>query len=284
MVVRAAKGAGIVTSLVLQSLDLDEIDWEWVGNDVAQVQTNYFSKGCDAVFDRGTYAAVANPQDEFHTYTINWTPEKLEWIVNGAVVRTLNKAGLSGCSGYPQTPMQIKLGTWVGGRADKPNGTIEWSGGLADFKPGHPNYVGYYQKVSIVDYMGGDGTPGSGASEATEYEWTDNSGDSDSIKIIGGDGKGGNGGGKTTTSSSSTKSSTKTSSSTTLQTVTSSSASGTASPSGDAESSGSSDSGSPGPSKTGGDAPAQSSNVPSGSEKLALPLGMGLVALIAALL
>lgn len=303
VVVRAAQGAGIVTSLVLQSLDLDEIDWEMIGNDAAQVQANYFSKGCTTAYDRGSFHPVANPQAEFHTYTINWTPTKLDFIVNGAVVRTLNKAGLSGCSGYPQTPMQIKLGTWVGGRKDKPPGVIQWAGGLADFENKPPGgFTGYYQKVTVTDYMGGDGSPGSGASEATEYEWTDKSGDFGSIKVIGGDGKD-SGDDKTTTTSSATKSSTQTSSSTTLSTVTSSSsesssessskssASGTgsaspsASPSGGLESSGSSNgTGSAGASKTdGANAPAQTSAKASGSEKLALPLGMGFAALIAAL-
>ncbi|KAK4219900.1 concanavalin A-like lectin/glucanase domain-containing protein [Rhypophila decipiens] len=282
---RAAKGAGIVTSLVLQSLDLDEIDWEWIGNDVAQVQTNYFSKGCDKVFDRGTYEPVANPQDEFHTYTIEWTPKELKWIINGQVVRTLVNTGLEGCSGYPQTPMQIKLGTWVGGRDDKPEGTVTWAGGLANFD--EAPFKGYYRKVTIVDYMGGDGTPGSGAKEATEYQWTDHSGHADSIKVLV-DGKSDDSE-KTTTSSS--KTSTKTAPSTTLTTVTSSGASSTPSASGsstpsDSETSGTgTGTGGAGPTNTGGAAPSQSTGpVNSGSDKLALPLGVGLAALIAALL
>lgn len=280
---RAAKGAGIVTSLVLQSLDLDEIDWEWIGNDVAQVQTNYFSKGCDKVYDRGTYEPVSNPQDEFHTYTIEWTPKELKWIINGAVVRTLVNSGLEGCSGYPQTPMQIKLGTWVGGRDDKPAGTVEWAGGLANFD--EAPFLGYYRRITITDYMGGDGTPGSGAKEATEYEWTDHSGSAESIKVIA-DGKSSDDD-KTTTSSSATKSATKSSTSTTLATVTSSSASSTASAS---ESSAPSDepsttsTGAGGATNTGGAATSQTSGpASSGSGKLAASL-MGVAALFAALL
>jgi hypothetical protein len=37
-VMKAAPGAGIVSSFVLQSDDLDEIDWEWLGADANQVQ------------------------------------------------------------------------------------------------------------------------------------------------------------------------------------------------------------------------------------------------------
>lgn len=42
---KAAPGAGIVSSFVLQSDTLDEIDWEWLGADPDEVQSNYFGKG-----------------------------------------------------------------------------------------------------------------------------------------------------------------------------------------------------------------------------------------------
>ncbi|KAK4159103.1 glycoside hydrolase [Cladorrhinum sp. PSN259] len=211
--VRAARGVGVVTSFVLQSDDLDEIDWEWLGGDATQVQTNFFSKGCTDTYDRGGYSPVADPVNKFHTYTIKWTPEQLDWIIDGAVVRTLKNTGIEGCAGYPQSPMQIKLGTWVAGRKDAPKGTIEWAGGITNFADAP--FEGYYQSIRIVDYMGGK-------TEATEYKYGDKSGTWQSIKVI-------NGGSDSSdsTSSSITKSATKTSTSsaTTLSTLTSSTAS-----------------------------------------------------------
>ncbi|KAL0467676.1 cell wall glucanosyltransferase [Neurospora intermedia] len=178
--VRAAFGKGVVTSFVLQSDDLDEIDWEWIGSDTTQVQTNYFSKGCTETYDRGGFSTVANPQNEFHTYTIKWTPTQLDWIIDGAVVRTLKAADAKGCAGFPQTPMQIKLGTWVAGRKDAAQGTIEWAGGITDFSEGP--FMGYYQSIKIQDFMGGDGT--TGAKDATEYQYGDKSGTWQSIKVL----------------------------------------------------------------------------------------------------
>ncbi|KAK4200827.1 family 16 putative glycoside hydrolase [Triangularia verruculosa] len=205
---RAARGAGIVTSFVLQSDDLDEIDWEWLGGDNAQVQHNYFSKGCTETYDRGGFSPVADPIGAFHTYTIKWTSEQLDWIIDGQVVRTLKNTGIEGCAGYPQSPMQIKLGTWVAGRKDAPQGTIEWAGGLANFADGP--FDGYYQSLKIVDYMGGQ-------KEATEYQYGDKSGTWQSIKVIGGDGV------VSSSSSVTSKATTKTgTSATTLQTVSSS--------------------------------------------------------------
>ncbi|KAK0709674.1 concanavalin A-like lectin/glucanase domain-containing protein, partial [Lasiosphaeria miniovina] len=177
--VRAAPGAGIVTSFVLQSDDLDEIDWEWVGSDTAQAQTNYFSKGCTTVYDRGGFSPIANPQSNFNTYSIDWTPTRLNWEINGVVVRTLNAANANGCSGYPQTPMQIKLGTWVGGLKTAAPGTIEWAGGLANFA--NAPFVGAYETIRIQDYMGGDGV--TGPKDASEYQYTDKSGTWQSIKV-----------------------------------------------------------------------------------------------------
>lgn len=214
MTVRAARGAGIVTSFVLQSDDLDEIDWEWLGGDNAQVQTNYFSKGCTETYDRGGFSPVADPINQFHTYTIRWTPEQLDWIIDGAVVRTLRNTGIEGCAGYPQSPMQIKLGTWVAGRPDAPQGTIDWAGGLANFDDAP--FDGYYQSLRIQDFMGG-------RSEATEYHYGDRSGRWESIEVIN------DGTEVDPTSSVSSASRTRTSSATTLSTVTSTTSAATSS-------------------------------------------------------
>jgi beta-glucanase (GH16 family) len=202
---KAAPGNGIVTSIVLESDDLDEVDWEWVGGDNTKVQTNYFSKGCTETYDRGGFTAVASPLTEYHTYTLKWTREKLEWIINGQVVRTLNSAGLSGCAGYPQTPMRVKLGSWVAGKEGNAPGTIEWSGGMANFA--NAPFNAYYKSIRIQDFMGGGG-----AKEATEYQYTDRSGTWQSIKVVN-DGKAVDNDDKSTTSSAS-KTATKTGSST----------------------------------------------------------------------
>jgi beta-glucanase (GH16 family) len=214
---KAAPGKGIVTSVVLQSDDLDEIDWEWVGSDNTQVQTNYFSKGCTEVYDRGGYSPVTNPVGDFHTYTIKWTRERLDWIIDGAVVRTLLASNAKGCSGFPQSPMQVKLGTWVAGKPSAAPGTIEWAGGLANFADAP--FKAYYKSIKVQDFMGGGS-----AKEATEYQYTDRSGTWQSIKVVN-DGKAVDDDKSTTTSSgSTTKSTTKTTgSATTLSTVTPSS-------------------------------------------------------------
>ncbi|KAF7545480.1 hypothetical protein G7046_g9558 [Stylonectria norvegica] len=173
--VQAANGKGIVTSAVLQSDDLDEIDWEWVGGDNAQAQSNYFSKGNTATYDRGAYHPVSSPLTSYHKYSVEWTSTAVVWLIDDHPVRTLNAADAT--EGFPQTPMQIKLGTWVAGGKDTPEGTVTWAGGYTDFDDAPFN--AYYKSITIVDYAGKDSPDG--ASKAEQYTYSDNSGSWESI-------------------------------------------------------------------------------------------------------
>ncbi|KAJ4266342.1 hypothetical protein NW762_004326 [Fusarium torreyae] len=179
VVVQAAKGQGIVTSAVLQSDDLDEIDWEWVGGDDAQVQSNYFSKGDTTTYDRAQYHAVGGPLTTTHKYSIEWTSTKIDWLIDDQIVRTLNAADAKGTAGFPQTPMQVKLGTWVAGGKNSNEGTREWAGGYTDFDDAP--FDAYYRSITIIDYAGKD-APGQNKG-AKEYVYGDNSGDWTSIKV-----------------------------------------------------------------------------------------------------
>ncbi|RFN46722.1 hypothetical protein FIE12Z_9050 [Fusarium flagelliforme] len=180
VVVQAAKGAGIVTSVVLQSDDLDEIDWEWTGGDDARVQSNYFAKGDTTSYDRAIYHPVSTPLDTTHKYSVEWTSKKIDWLIDDVVVRTLNAAEVANRKGYemPQTPMQVKLGTWVAGGKNSNEGTREWAGGFTDFK--QAPFDAYYRSVTIIDYAGKDAP---GQSGAKEYVWTDKTGSWESIKV-----------------------------------------------------------------------------------------------------
>ncbi|KAG6010901.1 hypothetical protein E4U21_002570 [Claviceps maximensis] len=179
--VQAAPGAGIITSAVLQSDDLDEIDWEWVGGDNHQVQTNYFTKGDTTTYDRGAFHAVDSPTTSFHTYTLEWTSKAVNWMIDGKTVRTLSSDAVKGK--FPQTPMQVKLGTWCAGGKDSPPGTRQWAGGYTDFSKAPFN--AYYKSISIVDYAGKD-SPAKGG--VKEYVYGDMSGTWQSIKVVGGAG------------------------------------------------------------------------------------------------
>ncbi|KAG9253745.1 glycoside hydrolase family 16 protein [Emericellopsis atlantica] len=179
----AAAGQGIVTSLVFESADLDEIDWEWVGGDNEQVQSNYFGKGDTTTYDRGAYHPVSKPLTTLHKYSLDWTKDRINWEIDGEVVRTLTYDEAKSGTRYPQTPMEVKIGTWVAGGKNSAKGTVEWAGGYTDFDKAPFN--AYYKSISIVDYAGGDAPT---TDDIKEYVWTDHTGSYESIKVVKGDG------------------------------------------------------------------------------------------------
>jgi len=168
---KAAPGAGIVSSFVMQSDDLDEIDWEWIGSDTARAQSNYFGKGNTTTYDRGQFHPVGAPEASFHTYAVNWTKETTTWLIDGNPIRTLNFADAVGGANYPQTPMNIRLGNWVAGDPKNAAGTIQWAGGLTDFSQGP--FSMFVQSVKIVNY-----NPG------TSYKYGDQTGNWQSIQVL----------------------------------------------------------------------------------------------------
>ena len=181
---KAAPGAGIVSTLVLQSDDLDEIDMEWLGADSTEVQTNYFGKGQVTTFNRGAFNPAPNNQGEFVTYTVEWTSEQITWSVGNSIVRVLTPA-TADADQYPQTPMQIKFGAWSGGDPSNAPGTIQWARGPTDYADGPFTMV--VQSLSVTDYSTG-----------TQYKYGDTSGTWESIQAVGGTINGNLGGAATT--------------------------------------------------------------------------------------
>jgi len=171
-VLKAAPGTGIVSSAVLQSDCLDEIDWEWLGGDDTQAQSNYFGKGITTTYNRGAFHAAANNHDEFHTYSVDWTADQIVWQIDGTTVRAMTQAEAE-TGQYPQTPMVVKVGAWAGGDPSNPEGTIEWAGGETDYSAGP--FTMYLKSIHVQDYSTG-----------TEYTYSGSSGTWESIQSTGG--------------------------------------------------------------------------------------------------
>lgn len=172
-VIKAAPGTGIVSSALLQSDCLDEIDWEWIGGDNAQVQSNFFGKGItNSGGNHGAFHAATNNHDQYHTYTMDWTAEQIVWQVDGVTVRAATAADAIPGQ-YPQTPMQVRMGAWAGGDPRNPPGTISWAGGPTDYSAGP--FTMYIKSIKVTDYSTG-----------TSYSYGDQSGTWGSIRSQGG--------------------------------------------------------------------------------------------------
>lgn len=175
VIMKAAPGRGIVSSAILQSECLDEIDWEFLGSSPKGL-TNYYGKG-NTTFDKSRgldLDLAAKPQDGYHNYTLDWTRERIQWLVDDKMVRELKFDDALGGKNYPQTPMNVRIGIWSGGDEDNNSqGTVEWAGGPTDFK--EAPFVMSIQKVYVEDYT-----------SAKEYSWDDmdESGNWQKVKVI----------------------------------------------------------------------------------------------------
>ncbi|KAJ5246257.1 hypothetical protein N7468_001240 [Penicillium chermesinum] len=167
---KASAGTGIISTYMLLSDDLDEIDWEQISTYPTSIQTDYFGKGNTTAYDRDTTVPVINPETEFHTYSLDWTPSRINWLLDGEVVRTLNYHDAVDGYNYPQTPCRIKIGIWAGGDPSNGEGTIEWAGGVTDYSAAP--FTMYVESVNVTNYY-----------PASSYTYTDKTGAYTSIKL-----------------------------------------------------------------------------------------------------
>jgi len=165
---QAAAGTGIISSLVLLSDDLDEIDWEIMGGNTTSVENNYYGKGNQSERN-ALYYPCDGPQEGFHNYTVHWTKDVLEWHLDGHMIRSLAPSDAPG--GYPQTPSYFKMGIWAGGDPSEPVGVQQWAGGTTDYSKGPFTMI--IRNVTITDYT----------TNATSYSFGDHSGSYESIKV-----------------------------------------------------------------------------------------------------
>jgi beta-glucanase (GH16 family) len=173
VIMKAGAGQGVVSSIVLLSDALDEIDWEWIGGNHTHVQTNYFAKG-KPDFKNALWHPVDNPQDGFHNYTVNWQQDKIDWYIDTQLVRSLAFEEADGGKSFPQTPSDVRLGIWAGGDPDNPNGTISWAGGEIDYDNGP--YTQTVASVRVTDHTLG----------STQYIYGDQTGTYQSIRTANG--------------------------------------------------------------------------------------------------
>lgn len=168
---KAASGTGIISSMMLLSDDLDEIDWEFMGGNSTHAETNYFGKGAQDFHNAIYYPVNNGVQDDYHNYTIDWTKDRLEFHIDGSLVRTLLPKEANNSLNYPQTPMRLSLGIWAGGDPTLPEGTRQWAGGDTNYNDGP--FTMYVRSTRITDY-----------SKAKEYVYGDTSGSFESIKLV----------------------------------------------------------------------------------------------------
>jgi len=174
LLLKVAPGQGIISSMMWLSDTLDEVDWEFFGTNATAAQSNYFGKGEQDFHNAEYFEANGDVHDDFHNYTTIWTKDKLEWWLDGNLVRTLLPKDAKGGRNFPQTPMKLSMGIWAAGDPSMPKGTREWAGGDTDF--GKAPFTMCVKSVRVED-----GTKG-----VKEYSYGDRTGSWQSIKTVSG--------------------------------------------------------------------------------------------------
>lgn len=133
--------SGLNFNIYLSSLEgdksQDEIDFEFLGKDKTIVQTNYYTTGTgsrEEIHDLGFDCS-----DGFHEYVINWLPNSIEWLIDGKLVRKVERE--SGSS-FPEKPMFLYASVWDASYIDEARWTGPYIGSDAP-------YVCHYKDIQV---------------------------------------------------------------------------------------------------------------------------------------
>ncbi|KAJ2848630.1 putative glycosidase CRH2 [Coemansia brasiliensis] len=167
----ASVATGVVTSfIIINEQTGDEIDFEWVGKDPAQVQTNYYyQKELD--YTKMTAYSMADTSAEYHDYTIDWSEDRIVWLVDNQPIRELKRQDTfdpqSNVYKYPTSESRVSFGIWDGGNSGA-QGTQEWSGYPTPWTPSTV-YQAFVDSVTI-ECAGGSSKPSDGGEQPTGSE------------------------------------------------------------------------------------------------------------------
>lgn len=145
--VKSSRDKGVVTAFITFSDVQDEIDFEFMGYNLTNPQTNYYAQGI-LNYTNSRNTSATNTYENWHYYEVDWQEDYLTWLIDGEVVRTLEKENTYNETAdrynYPQTPSRIQFSLWPGGSTLNSVGTIEWAGGEIDWDSDDITDYGYY--------------------------------------------------------------------------------------------------------------------------------------------
>lgn len=137
----------------------------------------------------GQNITLSDTFNNYHTYTIDWTPEQITWSIDGQVGRVKKRSDTWNSTAnrydYPQTPARVQLSLWPGGLPTNGEGTINWAGGLVDWDNSEDikNNGYYYASIKDVSIQCYDPPSGTKKSGSTSYVITKKPGTQDTVEI-----------------------------------------------------------------------------------------------------
>lgn len=182
-----SQGKGVVTAFIMMSDVKDEIDFEFVGTDINNVQSNYYSQGVTVYTNSKNLTVEPDTVSKVHEYCIDWKEDELKWFIDGNEERSVSRSDTwnktSGRFDYPQTPSRIMLSLWPAGTQENEKGTVEWAGGYIDWNSQYMQNGYYYamvNQVTVECYDAPDGAKGSGDKS---YKYTDKAATNNTVEL-----------------------------------------------------------------------------------------------------
>ncbi len=113
VVMRPAKGSGVVSSFFTHTFDLfgdphDEIDFEFLGNNTRMVSVNSFTNG--KAFGPKQIKLPFDAAQHKHLYAFEWLPDRIDWYVDDQRVHTITSEDYP----IPQAPGRLMMSIWTG--------------------------------------------------------------------------------------------------------------------------------------------------------------------------
>ncbi|KAI8883419.1 glycoside hydrolase family 16 protein [Backusella circina FSU 941] len=148
--IRSASVGGAITAFIMIADEGDEIDFELLGGDTNHAYTNFFwGHHVEYLINGGKHEIPGNPIDTaFHKYTIDWQPEKIEWLIDDKLIRTQFKKDTCGRQGecrFPSKPARIQFGLWDG---SYDSGTAQWARGPIDWTQ-HSSISAHVKELTV---------------------------------------------------------------------------------------------------------------------------------------
>lgn len=136
--------------------------------------------------DQGRNISLSDTFNNYHDYTIDWTPDKITWSIDGQVGRTKERKDTWNATSnqweYPQTPARVQISIWPGGLASNAKGTIDWAGGEIDWNGDDIQTNGYYYtQFESVEVKCFNAPSAPGTNKGKSYTYNDERGTNDTV-------------------------------------------------------------------------------------------------------
>ncbi|KOS12993.1 cell wall glucanase [Malassezia pachydermatis] len=145
---RHTTAAGLVSSFRTQSDVGDTIEFRLGGTNVTRISTNFgaLDKSPSLLgLDETTKGFNVN---EFHNYTIDWTPSNVSWAVDNQIIRTLQRQNAGNM--FPRSPSRVVFALY-GTSSGSSKQEKDWANGILSYQDKGYQDRGYFaQELSHV--------------------------------------------------------------------------------------------------------------------------------------